>query len=290
MNRLDDITRSRVLACIVEGMGSRAAGRATGVAFNTVQKLIHDAGPLCERLHRERVRGLACKKIECDEAWAFVYARAKNVPAHKKGDGSGDVWIWTALDPASKIIPAWTVGGRGRSEAFALLTMLRDAVPKRFELNTDGHNAYWSALGVLNAAKDANDPGVDYARVVKKFQTPNERWNDRDNRYAQPALKSLTKERICGNPDMAHAGTSRSERMNLSLRMQNGKLSRLSNKFAKWVTMLAANLAIYYAYYNWCRPHLGIGGKTPAMENGLTDHRWTIAELLAEAAKVEISK
>jgi hypothetical protein len=58
------------------------------------------------------------------------------------------------------------------------------------------------------------DPGIDYERVIKKFKTPSSRWNDRDNRYEQPQIAEVTKERICGNPDMGAARSrSRSDRL-----------------------------------------------------------------------------
>lgn len=278
MNRLPVETRASVIASLVEGMGIRPTARVVGVAINSVQAVIRDLGPACRQLHDEKVRGLACKKIEGDEAWGFIYARAKNVPPHKRGDGSGDVWVWTTVDVETKIVPAWHVGRRDRGAAFDLFSMLRRAVPGRFELNTDGLNAYWSALSLWSA-----ETVPDYARIVKSFATPSGQWSDRENRYQQPAIRSITKERICGNPDMARAGTSRVERMNLGLRMSQGKMARLSNKHAKRIEMLDHSMSVYYTHYNLCRPHSAIGGRTPAMANGLTDRCWTCADLIRYA-------
>jgi hypothetical protein len=82
------------------------------VSINTVTKLLLDVGAACEAYQDKTVRGLKSKRIQCDEIWAFVYAKAKTLPEQYKGAaGYGDVWTWTALDadskaPASRRSPA----------------------------------------------------------------------------------------------------------------------------------------------------------------------------------------
>jgi hypothetical protein len=62
-----------------------------------VYKLLEAAGPVCTRFHDETVRGVASKRIQCDEAWAFCYAKQKNVASAKAApEDAGDVWTWTA--------------------------------------------------------------------------------------------------------------------------------------------------------------------------------------------------
>src|ERR1700730_15604760 len=100
MNRLSPEKRTQVIACLVEGNSIRATVRMTGVAKNTVTKLLVDMGTVCS-IHQDRVmRDLPCERIQCDEIWAFVGAKAKNVPVEKHGDKNyGDVWTWVAIDP-----------------------------------------------------------------------------------------------------------------------------------------------------------------------------------------------
>src|SRR5438128_6089798 len=95
MNRLSIKKRNQVIACLVEGNSIRATCRMTGVAKNTVVKLLVDLGTCCS-VHMDRnLRGLACKRVQVDEIWSFVYSKAKNVPEDKRGQfGYGDVWTW----------------------------------------------------------------------------------------------------------------------------------------------------------------------------------------------------
>ena len=102
MNKLSTADRVRVLATLVEGNSIRATVRMTGVAKNTVVKLLADVGRACAEYHDRRVRGVVCKRVQCDEIWSFCYAKERNVPAEKKGQfGYGDVWTWVALDAAN---------------------------------------------------------------------------------------------------------------------------------------------------------------------------------------------
>lgn len=283
MNRLSVEARARILACLCEGMGVRPTARIVGVAVNTVQSLIRSMGPTCVAFHDERVRGLTCAKIQADEAWAFNYCRAKNVKHAKAAPPeAGDVWIWTAICAESKIVPTWLIGARDAESACAFLGDLGPRIGGRFELNTDGLQAYRAGL----VAVDVNQ--VDYAQVVKQYATPNGRWNDRENRYQGPALRSITRKRIMGEPDTNRASTSFSERLNLGIRMQGAKMRRLSNTHAKRIEMLHHSMAIYYTFYNWVRPHQTLGGKTPAQVQGIASGRLQMADLVSMADGIEI--
>jgi hypothetical protein len=80
-------------------------------------------------------------------------------------------------------------------------------------------------------------------------------------------------------PDFERICTSHIERQNLTMRMQIRRLTRLTNAFSKKWENLRAAIALHFAYYNFCRIHSSLR-VTPAMESGLTDHVWTITELL----------
>jgi hypothetical protein len=104
MNVLDAATRSRIVACLVEGNSIRATCRMTGVAKGTVLKLLADLGTACREYHDAHVRNLRCRKLQCDEIWSFCGAKDKNVLPDEQGYGKGSIWTWTALDAETKLI------------------------------------------------------------------------------------------------------------------------------------------------------------------------------------------
>src|SRR3979411_1704208 len=85
MNQLPMSKRVAVVSALVEGNSLRSTCRMTGVAMNTVLKLLAELGDACATFHQEQVRNVSAKRIQCDEIWQYVYAKAKNVPEDKKG-------------------------------------------------------------------------------------------------------------------------------------------------------------------------------------------------------------
>ena len=85
---------------------------------------------------------------------------------------------------------------------------------------------------------------------------------------------------LAGNPDPKYISTSYVERQNLSIRMAIRRFTRLTNAFSKKLDNHKAACALHFAYYNFCRIHKSLR-VTPAMEAGITDHIWTIRELLS---------
>src|SRR5438105_3359851 len=118
MNQLSTARRVQVVKSLCEGCSIRATSRMTGVAINTVVKLLLDLGAACLDYQDATMRDLPCRRLQCDEVWSFVYAKAKNVPAQHEGEfGYGDVWTWTAIDAETKLIPCWYVGNRTGADA-----------------------------------------------------------------------------------------------------------------------------------------------------------------------------
>ena len=128
----------------------RATARLADVSYNTVAKLLVDAGKVCAGLHDELVQKVTASRIQCDEVWSFTYAKQKSVAKAKAAPGeAGDTWNnWTALDSDSKLIVSWLVGGRDGEYAIAFMDDLRARLANRVQLTTDGHRAY---LGPLRA-------------------------------------------------------------------------------------------------------------------------------------------
>src|SRR3990172_4454657 len=104
MNRLSRQQRTQIISALVEGNSIRATCRMTGAAKGTVLKLLADIGQACAAYQDATLRGLTCRRVQCDEVWAFVSSKEKNVPAQRRGQyGVGDTWTWGAPDGETKL-------------------------------------------------------------------------------------------------------------------------------------------------------------------------------------------
>lgn len=270
MNVLSNGRRAAVIQSLVEGNSIRATCRMTGTCKDAVLKLIRDMGAACAAHHSATVRGLHIRRVQCDEVWAFCYAKAKNVPEEKKGTGAGDVWTWAAIDADSKLIISYLCGGRDAEWATTFMEDLASRVATRIQLTTDGHRAYAEAVSGTFGFN------VDYAMLIKLYGAP---ADNPETRYSPATCIGIRTATLCGHPDPAHVSTSYVERQNLNLRMGLRRFTRLTNAFSKKFENHCHMVAIYHAYYNFCRVHQTLR-VTPAMEAGLTDHVWSLEELV----------
>ncbi len=162
MNQLSTERRAAVVAALVEGNSLRGTARLTGVSRMTVEKLLRDLGTACAAYHDTHVRGLKSQRIQCDEIWSFVGAKAKNVPDHKRGEW-GDVWTWTALDADSRLIVSYRIGQRTAVDAYDFMQDVAGRLTNRVQLTTDSYKVY------LNAVDYAFGIDVDYAMLEKHY-------------------------------------------------------------------------------------------------------------------------
>jgi IS1 family transposase len=270
MNRLSTEKRAQVTGMIVEGNSVRSITRMTGVCQEAILKLLCDLGKACADHHNTAVRNVRSQRVQCDEVWSFCYAKEKNVPIEKQGTGAGSVWLWTAIDADSKLILSYLCGGRDASWAKKFMEDLASRLTTRIQITTDGHRAY------AEAVEGAFGMDVDYAMLIKLYGAPTDQP---DTRYSPAACIGTRTGILSGNPDQRHISTSYVERMNLNLRMGLRRFTRLTNAFSKKFENHCHAVAIYFAYYNFCRVHQTLR-VTPAMEAGLTDHIWTLVELI----------
>jgi IS1 family transposase len=272
MNKLPLSKRVQILAMLCEGSSMRSISRVADVSINTVSKLLVEAGEACLAIHDETVRGVKASRIQCDEIWSFCYAKQKNVATAKDApEGAGDVWTWTALDADTKLMVSYFVGDRGSESAMILMDDLRARLSNRVQLTTDGHKAY------LEAVEGAFGADVDYAQLVKLYGPT----ITAPGRYSPAECIGAKKVRREGNPDIAHVSTSHVERMNLSIRMQNRRFTRLTNAFSKKLDNHIHALALYFAFYNFCRIHKSLR-VTPAMAAGISDRLWSLDDIVAK--------
>jgi IS1 family transposase len=146
MNRLSTAKRAQVIAALIEGNSINATCRMLGVGKHTVLRLLEDAGCACAAFHDSNVRNIRVRRIQCDEIWAFVYAKQKNVTAEQMEIGAGDCWTWTAIDADTKLIVSYMLGQRGASTANAFMQDVASRVSTRLQLTTDGLRIYADAV------------------------------------------------------------------------------------------------------------------------------------------------
>jgi IS1 family transposase len=242
----------------------------TGAAKGTVLKLLVDLGKACEAYQRRTLVNLKSRRIQCDEIWAICYAKQKNVPADKRGQyGYGDVWTWTALDADTKLMVSWLVGERDAGYAMEFMNDVAGRLASRVQLTTDGLKAY------LLAVEDAFGCEIDFAQLVKLYGSSPEA----EKRYSPAVCLGCEKTPVIGFPDPKHISTSFVERQNLTMRMSMRRFTRLTNAFSKKVENLEAAVALHFMWYNFGRVHQALR-VTPAMEAKVTDHVWSIEEIV----------
>lgn len=275
MNRLSIEDRVRILTALSEGAGINAACRITGASKNTVLKLLADVGRACALYQDQAMRNLTCKRIECDEIWSFVGTKAKNVkPEHP--ESFGDCYTFTAIDPDTKLMPCWLVGVRSRQCAFDFMADLASRMAGRIQLSTDGFAGY------PDAVEEAFHGRVDYGVVNKTYQAENVRAVEAKRRYSPAPLMKCTKEVVTGNPDPKHISTSIVERSNLSIRMGNRRLTRLTNAFSKKMENHMHAMSFYFMVYNFVRVHSSVKC-SPAMAAGITTTLWDMKDIVMMA-------
>jgi IS1 family transposase len=270
MNRLSREQQTQVVAALVEGNSINSIVRMTGVSKVTILKLLAALGDACWNWHDEHVRGLKCKRVQCDEIWQFCYAKEKNVPKDKRGQfGYGDTWTWVAIDADTKLNISFLVANRDTRSAHMFMQDVAHRIDSRIQITTDGLRSY------LIAVNGAFGLDVDFATLHKLYGSPAEA----EKKYS-PAVCIGTKTAvISGRPDPEHISTSYIERQNLTMRMQMRRFTRLTNGFSKKIENHVYSVALYTMHYNFCRVHKTLR-VTPAMESGLTDHVWTIEGML----------
>ncbi len=273
MNQLSKERRVAVVAALVEGASINSTVRMTGVSKPTILKLLRDLGAACTAYHDEHVRGLKPRRVQADEIWSFNYCKAKNVPKAKNPPpGAGDCWLWTALDSDSKLMLAYRVGLRTQQDANEFMLDLAGRVLSRVQLTSDGLTAY------LDAVENAFGFEVDFAQLVKVYG-PETAGRGAERKYSPGKVNGSRKIKQIGLPATESISTSHVERSNLTIRMGMRRYTRLTNAHSKKLENHAHAVAVFFQFYNYCRVHSTVK-TSPAVASGLTDHVWTLNELV----------
>ena len=262
----------QALKCLVEGCSIRSTARLTGLEKKTILRLLVLVGKKAERILDSKVRNVDCPLIQADEIWSFVNKKQKKLKASDPYE-YGDQYTFVALDPSSKLVVSHIVGKRDGVTTQELIDDLKDRVAGRIQLSTDAFSPYEESV------ETAFGSDVDYAQVHKIYHADTERIREG---YRPPRVIGIKAATVQGDPDLDLVSTSHVERNNLTIRMSMRRLTRLTNAFSKKLRNLKAAVAFHFCFYNFCRVHSSIS-VTPAMEAGITDHIWTVEELLKAA-------
>jgi transposase-like protein/IS1 family transposase len=256
---------------LIEGASIRSTERITGMHRDTIMRVLVLAGQRCYELMDAKMRELNCTRIQADEIWTFVGKKNKRVQLEESSE-VGDQWVFVAIDADTKLVPCFAVGKRTVGTTYGFIRDLAARLKYRPQLTTDGFGPY------RNAVEDSFGEQVDFAQLIKVFSNA----APTQGRYSPSPLVEVISKIRQGRPDPKHISTSYVERQNLTMRMAIRRFTRLTNAFSKKLENLRAACALHFAYYNFCRVHQTLRC-TPAMQAGITDHIWTIAELIAAA-------
>lgn len=279
MRKLTTEKRAAVLNALVEGVSINATARMTGTSKITVLRLLADAGQFCADYHDVYVRGVASKRVQLDELWAFCGCKDKAKQGGASGHGS--VWTWVAMDADSKLCISYLIGDRGPDCAEVFVADTKSRLEGRVQLTSAGHNPY------TNAVEQAFHGQVDYAMLIKSF---GKTGAEDQRRYSPPECVGCRKETKSGNPDAKYVSTSFIERQNLTARMSVRRLTRLTNGFSKKIDNHVHAIALHYFHYNFIRKHMTLK-TTPAVAAGIANAPMTILGLVgmieAEESKLK---
>jgi len=257
---------------LVEGNSIRSTERICGLDRNTLLSLIVKAGDRCQRLLNERIVNLPVKDVEVDEIWGYIFKKENHKFKHElANDRIGDCYCFVALESNTKLVLTHYLGKRTAESTDQFIARLALATDKtQYQLTSDGFGPYKPAVKSYLRSR------VHFAQLVKVYASS----TDGEQRYSPAEVVDAVPEIVMGNPDRDRICTSYVERQNLSIRMGMRRMTRLTNGFSKKWENLQAAYSLWFAYYNFCRIHKTLR-VTPAMEAGIADHIWTIAELIA---------
>jgi IS1 family transposase len=262
---------AKIIELLNQGMSVRAVSRVMDVTQGTILSLLLTAADHASQKHDQIVRGVRPRFVQCDELWTFVHTRQGHLHWNDPREW-GDAYIWLALDSDSKLIISHHVGRRTMPHAQIFMADLRARTEGiDFQIITDGLDAY------VPAVLDNFGSRIAFAQLIKQYNTTEQ---DSPDWYKSAKFVRTVPNPVSGNVDEDRISTSHIERMNLSVRTYLRRFTRLALGFSKDRKYLDAAVTLFVAWYNFCRIHKTLR-VTPAMEANLTDHVWSVAELIS---------
>lgn len=275
MNALPLQMKVQIISALAEGNAIRAIERMTGVHRDSIMRLGVRIGEGCAKVMDRVMRNIDCPLIQMDEIWGFVGKKQRNATPQDRVAGMGDVWTFVSIAADSKMIPSYFVAqSRDKYSATCFVEDLAGRLATRVQISTDSLHSY------IDAVERGFGADADYGQVIKVYGQSD---LESQRRYSPAKLIEVKRNVVSGQPDEALISTSYVERQNLTMRMHMRRLTRLTNAFSKKLDNFKAAVSLYFAYYNFCLIHNSLR-MTPAMAGGVTDHIWTVEELIEQAA------
>lgn len=270
----------RIVELSVEGVGIRAIERLTNTHRDTVTRVLKLAGSKGACLMDRRVRNNTFPFVQVDELFCFVGCKEKNNQNSDIERGRQSVFL--GVDAESKFIINWMIGKRDSVTIEKYMQDLKLRVKTPFQLTTDGYELFedevkWAFYGEAH-----------YGQVTKKFIHP-KGSKTAEGRYEPSRVGKIYKRAVFGAPWLHKISTSYIDRTHLSLRHFNRRFTRLTLGYSRKLANLKYSVALFVAHFNFCRVHSALRKQTPAMAAGLTDHVWSVAELLTEAGNIHVT-
>lgn len=282
MNILPREKQIEIIGMLCEGVGQRAVSRLTETDRKTVARLAFAVGRGAAEMHDRMMTGLHVHRIECDELWAYVgHKRNPQKGKPRQSPVFGDQYTYVALASSTRAIIGYRTGKRTTDTTDDFIQDLRGRVIGVPEISTDGLHFY------KNAIRDAFGRRATHGVINKTYSVTHLNVTEASRRYSPAAVVAVERQAVMGEPE--HISTSYVERSNLTLRMASKRFARLSNGFSKKIDCHLAAVGLYVAFYNLCRTHEALK-MSPAMALGITDHVWTVSELIDAALKAVPTK
>jgi len=259
-----------VIAALAEGSSIRSIERMTGIHRDTVMRLGVRIGKNCELLLDSKMQDLGCRYLQFDEVWGFIGKKERHCSIDDDPE-MGDVWTYCAIDPETKIVPAFKCGKRTLAMTTEFVNDVAGRMRNRVQISTDALRGY------VEAIEQSFGADVDYGQIVKVYAHDAAQHPER--KYSAPSFASAYRRPITGNPEISDISTSHVERLNATTRLHVKRLSRLTLAFSKKLENFKAAVGLHFAYYNFVRRHATLRC-TPAMAAGIEKDFWTVGQLV----------
>jgi IS1 family transposase len=264
---------AQIVRCMTEGVGIRSTARLLGIAKDTVLDVLTLIGKRCVTFLEDAVAGVPVEDVQADEIWGRVYCTEKtrkrlSLPVALYGDK----YCFVGIERHNKLALAWHVGQRDMEDGRAFIIKLACACANHdFQVTTDGWSPYKRLVSTYF-------PCTDFAQLLKIYKS----YPDA-GRYSPGQIIDIKLKPIIGNPDVDRICTSHVERHNLTMRLWNRRLTRLTMGFSRKLLNHESALGIYFAAYNFVQKHSTLK-TTPAVAAGITDAPWSVGELIERTA------